>query len=379
MKALVLNLHDMILILGIAEALLVALALRLLPLPRKQAHNLLAILFIFLGGSLLCNLLFWSPGLHHVAIRNTIALPMLFSTCVLLQGPALYLYFQALSNNLKLKNTKHLLHFIPLLIVLTLIAFFHLDTEKFIPTPSHSTFAASLIWSAMKCAPLLYVFASVVFEIRVRRQSKDMLSSIPALENHLASIILAGFFIYWVWSASGHFISPHISLDLADTYGIINNYLGLVLINALLAFGFINARQNVVLPTRNKSTVLPDEKSQPIIERIEMAIHERKVYLESDINLERFAKEVSSNTKHVSQVINNHYRSNFFEFINYYRVEEAKRLLRSPEHAEKTILDIVYLSGFNSQSAFHRFFKRLVDKTPSQFRNNPEDDEPKTE
>jgi AraC-like DNA-binding protein len=33
-----------------------------------------------------------------------------------------------------------------------------------------------------------------------------------------------------------------------------------------------------------------------------------------------------------------------------------------------TILDIVYKSGFNSQSAFHRFFKRLVGMTPSEYR-----------
>ena len=63
-----------------------------------------------------------------------------------------------------------------------------------------------------------------------------------------------------------------------------------------------------------------------------------------------------------------HYQSNFFEFINRYRVEEAKRLLLSPEFKDETILEIIYKSGFNSPSAFHRFFKRMVDMTPTEFR-----------
>ncbi len=64
-----------------------------------------------------------------------------------------------------------------------------------------------------------------------------------------------------------------------------------------------------------------------------------------------------------------HYHSNFFEFINGYRIEEAKRLLLADEAKDDTILDIIYKSGFNSQSAFHRFFKRIVGMTPSEFRN----------
>ena len=70
----------------------------------------------------------------------------------------------------------------------------------------------------------------------------------------------------------------------------------------------------------------------------------------------------------VSAIIKTHYGTNFFEFINSYRIEEVKRLLLMEEHKTDNILDIIYLAGFNSLSTFHRFFKRLVGVTPTEYR-----------
>ena len=84
--------------------------------------------------------------------------------------------------------------------------------------------------------------------------------------------------------------------------------------------------------------------------------------------MERFADNVSIRRRELSHILNTVYKVNFFEFINRYRVEEAKRLLVLPELKDETILEIIYKSGFNSPSAFHRFFKRMVGVTPTEFR-----------
>ena len=77
-------------------------------------------------------------------------------------------------------------------------------------------------------------------------------------------------------------------------------------------------------------------------------------------------------------VINKHFGTNFFEFVNSYRVEEAKQLLTDPAHSYKTILDILLESCFNSKSAFHRFFKRLAGMPPSEYRKQHSQAAPKT-
>src|SRR5690625_7382550 len=97
-------------------------------------------------------------------------------------------------------------------------------------------------------------------------------------------------------------------------------------------------------------------------------MEEEKMFLHANLNIEQFSSMIDYPVKDVSSVINKHFGTNFFEFVNSYRVEEAKQLLTDPAHSDKTILDILLESGFNSKSAFHRFFKRLAGMPPSAYR-----------
>jgi AraC-like DNA-binding protein len=112
-----------------------------------------------------------------------------------------------------------------------------------------------------------------------------------------------------------------------------------------------------------------DEKvSSSAIEKVQTGMEVQKLYLKHNLNIEEFSKRVDLPVKDVSAVINKHYGTNFFEFMNKYRVEEAKRLLLDPGCADMTVLDILLQAGFNSKSAFHRFFNRLVGVSPTEFR-----------
>ena len=70
----------------------------------------------------------------------------------------------------------------------------------------------------------------------------------------------------------------------------------------------------------------------------------------------------------LADAINKAFGTNFFEFINSYRIEESKRYLADEKYKDMTIMDILLESGFNSKSAFQRFFKRLTGISPTEFR-----------
>ena len=70
--------------------------------------------------------------------------------------------------------------------------------------------------------------------------------------------------------------------------------------------------------------------------------------------------------------------ANFFDFINGYRVEEAKRLFKDPSKSAYTILAIAEDAGFNSKSAFNAVFKRVAGQTPSEFRQDLQKNTPLT-
>ncbi len=94
-----------------------------------------------------------------------------------------------------------------------------------------------------------------------------------------------------------------------------------------------------------------------------------KPFFDSNLKLSQLAKMLSTTSNHLSQVINDHRKQNFFDFINGYRIDQAKRLLLDSSHQNYTLLSIAYEVGFNSKSAFNTAFKKHTSETPSRFRD----------
>ena len=61
---------------------------------------------------------------------------------------------------------------------------------------------------------------------------------------------------------------------------------------------------------------------------------------------------------------------NFFDFINGYRIKEAKRLLVDPKGELLTILAIAEEVGFNSKSSFNTAFKKITGMTPTEYKKS---------
>mgnify|MGYP003393278591 CR=1 FL=1 len=97
-----------------------------------------------------------------------------------------------------------------------------------------------------------------------------------------------------------------------------------------------------------------------------------KPFLDAEMSLPRLAEILKLPRNRLSQLLNEFIKRSFFDFINEYRVEEAKRLLRLSPVAD-TILDIAFDAGFNSKATFNAAFKKSTGMTPSQFRSSRAD------
>jgi AraC-like DNA-binding protein len=94
----------------------------------------------------------------------------------------------------------------------------------------------------------------------------------------------------------------------------------------------------------------------------------KKIYAKNDLTLNEFAEHLAIPAHHLSQIINDRLQQNFYDFINNYRVEEAKKRLLDPAYQHLTILAIAYEVGFSSKSVFNTAFKKHANMTPSQFK-----------
>jgi ligand-binding sensor domain-containing protein/AraC-like DNA-binding protein len=116
-----------------------------------------------------------------------------------------------------------------------------------------------------------------------------------------------------------------------------------------------------------KSTLTP-EQADMYLEQLLACMKSRKPYLESDLTLKDLADQLAISSKYLSQVINEKLNQHFLDFINSYRVEEAKKRLLTFDPETESILDIAFDVGFCSKSTFNTVFKKYTKMTPSQFR-----------
>ena len=116
---------------------------------------------------------------------------------------------------------------------------------------------------------------------------------------------------------------------------------------------------------------LTETKLNELHKKLLAHIIESKIYLQPELTIKNLSDEVSFQQHHLSQVINQKFNMNFFDFINSYRVEEAKIKLQNIEQSKLTIEGIGTECGFGSASAFYRAFKKSTGLTPSQYIKQP--------
>ena len=81
--------------------------------------------------------------------------------------------------------------------------------------------------------------------------------------------------------------------------------------------------------------------------------------------LEALAAHTSYNYSYLSKYFKQYTGIRFIEYVNHYRVNEARFLLR---YSNKTILSVALECGFDSLRSFNRVFKKIAEQTPSEYR-----------
>jgi len=112
---------------------------------------------------------------------------------------------------------------------------------------------------------------------------------------------------------------------------------------------------------------LSEGEAKKIVDKVIKAIEKDKLYLDPELTLQELSARADVQPYMVSQSLSMVSGKNFYELINSYRVETAKRLLTSPEKRHLTILSIGFEAGFNSKTTFNTVFKKSTGQTPSEY------------
>ncbi len=369
------NIHDVVLFMTVAECFLLVIFQAILPVKNQLANRLLSTFLISIAITSACILVLWNDDVMLFTTFDEYLLPYFLVIAQLLKGPLLLIYVIALTEDAFKLARRHLVHLIPAAIAVAWLALFQIDSTdlrfRTLGMTETQRQIANGVWHFIKVMPFFYALAAVnrvrLYRIGLHNQYSNFSPTEPSWLN----ILSLGFLFTWSFSILVHVIANTVALaapEISDLFGIAENYIIFILINALFINSVVHTHKLLTTKPEVAKDKVDEKLTDTAIQKVQQGMEIQKLFLKQNLNIDEFSKRINLPVKEVSAVINKHYGTNFFEFMNSYRVEEAKRLLSDSQHADMTVMDVLLHAGFNSKSAFHRFFNRLVGMSPTEFR-----------
>jgi AraC-like DNA-binding protein len=346
-----LNFLDILLIIvssaGFLHGLLLAFYLCFARKKKTLTNNLLGLILIFMafriGKSVMLN---FGDELEPVFIFAGLAI-------LLLIGPLLRWYVLGMTHSNFQLPKKYLIEFIPFFLALVMSLFitkesFEKGTWVIIVLASvllfiylHFAFYIFMAWRSLK---------KVKGEYKKEERTKSQEAILAWLQ-----LLIIGFVLIWI----SYFLNI---MDDEVPYII-----GPIMYSLAVYFLSYKAFQLKIIELDGAFFKIEEDNTH-LFDKISKLIVDEKRYLTSDLSLAGVSKLVGQSTQKTSSVINQYSKRNFNNFINYHRVQHAKKMLSNTENDKFTISSIAFDTGFSSLSSFNSAFKKFEGVTPSSFR-----------
>lgn len=119
---------------------------------------------------------------------------------------------------------------------------------------------------------------------------------------------------------------------------------------------------------KEKDIVPKSYNSNRLNEKLTELFVKEAIYKNPDLKITHLSEKLHTNRTYISKHINTQYSCTFNDFVNRYRIEEAKKLLSDESSQNFSLNYICEKSGFGSMGTFMRVFREFEGITPGQFR-----------
>jgi ligand-binding sensor domain-containing protein/AraC-like DNA-binding protein len=146
-------------------------------------------------------------------------------------------------------------------------------------------------------------------------------------------------------------------------------FLLLVIVSASSGLVYLQHRRRIRKQIdKYRTSTLAPERADEIVSRLRILMEEEKIFLDPELSLRDLSERLKIHYNHISRIINENFKLSYNDFVNKYRIDEVKRKLADPEQKNKTVLELMYETGFYSKSVFNTAFKKFTGITPSKYR-----------
>jgi AraC-like DNA-binding protein len=347
---------------------------------RNRADTILGIWMIITGLHLFGYYSFVSEIIYIYPFLMWLNLPYAF-----VHGPMLYLYTEALTNPERFKSKTWLLHFVlPVLMIFTLLPIMLMpENERIMLYRNNGKgFEDFLIldWTIpLSISGIIYIVITNILLYKHKKRILNQFSNQEKINLNWLRFLFYGMGLTWMIIIFGG--SDKLIFSMSSVFLIFIGYFGIKQVGIFTDYP-------IELPENETITVIIEDSflSELSVEKKKYAksglnentakvLHQQlknlmeteRLFIEPELTLTDLATRLEVHPNYLSQVINELEGVNFYDYINTFRIEKFKRLVLLPQNQKYTLLALAYECGFNSKTAFNRFFKKATDLSPSEY------------
>ncbi|MBQ4810230.1 AraC family transcriptional regulator [Pseudoalteromonas luteoviolacea] len=344
--------------------------------PQQQQTTFLIVLLCLLFTHVCGELFIYSGAYQYLPALAGLQFPIRT-----LLGPALYFYARAtMSPNVSISRRSYAIAALgPILVMVAMIPFmFSLTPQEKLAladpatrNPEHFKVAFLTCLVAMV---IFIVFIAIYFvsalkvHARHRQQLMERFADIQSRSLDWFKVMLLLWGLVWFFYATAYL--PGFTGWSIPGQGV---FLPLLEAGVLLAFAQLALNQPILTQSdkgtpiahQTRTATLSNDRMDTIASKLKDVMAQEALFMDDALSLNKLSRSIGVSENHISETLSQLLKTNFFHFVNSYRVQNAQQLLIN---TDKRVSTIQYEVGFNSKSTFNTAFKKVTGITPSQYR-----------
>ncbi len=104
--------------------------------------------------------------------------------------------------------------------------------------------------------------------------------------------------------------------------------------------------------------------------QLQQVVQLHKPHQDEEMSLAKLAALLGVSSHQLSELLNLHLGSSFYDYLNELRYQEALQMLDSQGTPTLTVADIAYRAGFNNRNSFYKVFKDKTGLAPAEYRKS---------
>jgi len=355
-----------VLLLTSAQGVLLIVILRKMPRPNKRSNfylsGMIGLVILAMIGRLAFDPQFFNYFPHLVIIADVF---------IFLFGPFFYFYVRSMLQLPSLRPKIQLLHFIPAImhfasmipqIIISKKTYLHMMMVERTPW-------LYAVWLGFEGAALVLNFAYLYASYTVVQKNINVpLMKVYRKYLQTILILLLVCLVGWMQGYVLYFFK------VKSLLSFIGSNIGWLLPTGITYFlGYLTAVKPTLFQepekpkTKCRNSPLAKKDLKKYQTKLEHLMTSQQPYLDTQLSLQALSAMLDLKPAQLSQIINEGYQKNFFDFINAYRIQHFIELVPLAKHQHKTLLGIALEVGFNSKSTFNRAFKKEHQITPTAY------------